>query len=308
MNKIKLSIIVPIYKYHDCFENCLKSLVNLKSQYRYEILLECFGSDQKIIDIVNKYEKEYPELIHLTIHETNYGVSLSRNDGILKARGEYICFVDNDDIVDKNYLTFIFKKIDKYPDVDILSFGYYSHKITKHMQPFRTSFKGDGKKVLKYFFNHLNFKFQVYCWLRIYKTDFIRNNNIWFTSEINIYEDWPFFAKSFYYAKKVKFFRKQLYYYVQRKGSAVHKTRDSLYYNLKAIEIIRKHLYSVDKEYADSIFKNISKQMKLHMLLVSYQSKDLYNKTTKDLYKEAKIKLKDVYDGKEIDYGPKKIS
>lgn len=308
LNNIKISIIVPIYKYHDYFEDCLESLVNQKTNYRYEILLESFGSDEKIIEIIQRYEREFPSLISSTIHKVNYGVSVSRNDGIYKARGEYICFVDNDDNISDDFIEYLVNKTKKYPNAEMISYGYYSNTLLKILTPFKSFYHGEGKKVLKHFFNKINLKYQVYCWLRVYKTDFLKNNKILFPSDLNIYEDWPFFAMAFYKAKEVKFFSKQVYHYIHRKGSAIHRRRDSLFYNLNAIKHVRDYLYKEDEKFASTIFKKISKEMKLHMLLVSYQSKELYHMTTKELYKEAKLKLKDIYKGKEMDYGPKKIS
>lgn len=306
-NVITVSLIVPVYKEHGYFEDCIRSLISQKVTFRYEILLECFGSDSSMIELARKYEKEYPSLIYVYQHERNYGISASRNAGILQARGTYVSFVDSDDILDENFLSFMIGKARKYPNAEMISSSYYLYPRWKWLEPFRTRYHGEGRKVIYRFFNHLNMKYQVYCWARIYKRDFLKENRIAFFSDMEIYEDWPFFMEVLYHAKEVRFFRKQLYHYVQRKGSAVHRKRDALYYNLKAIKHIRDYLIEKDKEFATKVFHKISLQMKAHMMLVSYISKELYRQSFLSLYKESKKMLKNVYDGKELENGPQKI-
>lgn len=307
-NEIRISVIVPVYTYHDCFETSLNSILAQKCDFRYEVLLECFGSDPKMMEIIRKYEKLYPERLFVSFCEQNYGVSASRNAGILQARGTYVTFVDNDDILNPSFLAFLGKKAEKYPSADMLSVSYFTHPHFRKLQGFRTNYHGEGKKVLFRFFNHVNLRYQVYCWARLYRKSFLDTHGIHFLSDMTIYEDWPFFAMVLYHAKEVKFFSKQLYHYVQRKGSAVHRKRDSLFYNLLAIKHIRDYLFEKDKEFAKKVFGRISRQMKIHMLIDSFVSKELYQMSVRELYSQAKKKLEDVYLGKELDYGPKKIS
>ena len=306
-NEIKVSVIVPVYKEHEYFEKCIRSLLAQKVDFRYEILLECFGSDETMVELAKKYEKEHPSLVFVYQHEKNYGISASRNAGILQARGTYISFVDSDDILEENFLSFMVSKAIKYPKADMISSSYYLYPKWKWLEPFRTRYHGEGRKVIYRFFNHLNMKYQVYCWARIYRTEFLKKNQISFFSDMDIYEDWPFFMEVLYHAKEVRFYRKQLYHYVQRKGSAVHRKRDALYYNLKAIKHIRDYLIEKDKKFAKKVFHRISLQMKAHMMLVSYISKEIYQQNFFDLYKNSKEMLQDVYDGKELINGPKKI-
>ena len=307
-NEVKVSIIVPIYKEHDCFIPCMESLINQKADFRYEIILECFGSDETMIHVAEEYERKYPSLVFCYFHKTNYGISASRNAGILQARGRYVTFVDSDDVLNRNFLSFMMKKAEKNPKADMLSSSYYLYPLLKWLEPFRCHYHGEGKKIIYRFFRHLNLKYQVYCWARVYRTDFLKENHIAFLSDMEIYEDWPFFMQVLYHAKEVRFYRKQLYHYVQREGSAVHRKRDSLYYNLRAIYHIRNDLYSKDSSFAGRVFGKVSLQMKGHMLLVSYESKDLYGESTLSLYRKAKDMLKEAYDGKEPLDGPKKIS
>lgn len=307
-NEIKISVIVPVYKEHDRFIACLESLKNQKTDFRYEILLECFGSDESMIQIAKDYERENPNLFFVYSYEKNLGIASSRNAGILQARGEYVTFVDSDDEIKENFLSFLMKEAKKHPKAEMLSTSYYLYGALKWLEPFRSHYHGEGKKVLYRFFNHLNLKYQVYCWARAYKTEFLRTNQIRFCSDMKIYEDWPFFAEVLYHAKEVRFYRKQLYHYVQRKGSAVHQKRDALYYNLKAIEHIRNDLYQKDRTFAEKVFGKVSLQMKMHMLMTSYISKELYGCSTRSLYQKAKKNLASIYQGEKMKYGPKKIS
>lgn len=101
MSSKKASIIVPCYKVEKYLPRCLDSLVNQTLQ-DIEIICINDGSPDRCIDILNDYEKRYPETI-VVIDKKNEGVWRGRFDAIAIARGEYIGFVDSDDYVESDF-------------------------------------------------------------------------------------------------------------------------------------------------------------------------------------------------------------
>lgn len=99
MEKIFLSIIVPVYKVEKYLVRCIESLLDQK-QNCYEVILVDDGSPDNCGEICDRYANEYEHIISL--HKENGGLSDARNFGLKYASGEYIWFVDSDDYVEKD--------------------------------------------------------------------------------------------------------------------------------------------------------------------------------------------------------------
>ena len=95
MAKKKLSIIVPCYKVEKYLPRCLDSLVN-QTLEDIEVICINDGSPDNCLNILKDYQKKYKDKI-VIIDKKNEGVWRGRKDGIKKATGEFIGFVDSDD-------------------------------------------------------------------------------------------------------------------------------------------------------------------------------------------------------------------
>lgn len=92
-----LSIIVPVYNAEEYLTRCVESLLNQNIEH-YEIILVNDGSTDSSTQIIDKYVVQYPDKVR-GIHKENQGVAITRNRGMLEARGEFITYVDSDDYV-----------------------------------------------------------------------------------------------------------------------------------------------------------------------------------------------------------------
>ncbi len=96
-----LSFIVPVYNAEDYLGECLDSLL-AQDFSAYEILCVNDGSTDRSAEILAEYQEKYPNL--RVVHKKNGGVVSARNSGLENARGEFIWFVDADDLVRENIL------------------------------------------------------------------------------------------------------------------------------------------------------------------------------------------------------------
>lgn len=120
----KLSIIIPVYNGERFIEACLNSLVK-QALNGVEIIVINDGSTDLTDNIITTTFKTYIDngsLIYLPTQ--NGGVSAARNHGLDKAVGEYIAFVDADDLVSADYVQTILDATEKSPS--IIEFGYRS--------------------------------------------------------------------------------------------------------------------------------------------------------------------------------------
>ncbi len=92
------SVIIPVYNVGKYLEECLESLLN-QTLENIEIICINDGSTDNSLSILYEYRKKDKRVI--VVNKSNGGVSSARNIGLRIARGEYIVFVDADDIAEK---------------------------------------------------------------------------------------------------------------------------------------------------------------------------------------------------------------
>ena len=109
-NNDLVTIAVPVYNVSEYLPRCIQSLLEQTYQ-KIEILLLDDGSTDESFEICRQYAQK-DNRIH-AIHKENEGVSATRNYGINKASGKYICFVDSDDYVEKDYIAALVEGTDE---------------------------------------------------------------------------------------------------------------------------------------------------------------------------------------------------
>ena len=105
--KYDVSIIVPVYNAEKNLEICIKSLINQKTNYKYEIICVNDGSSDDSLEILHRLS-EYEEKI-VIVDQTNGGASKARNSGMKIAKGRYFFFVDADDILPEKTIEVLLK-------------------------------------------------------------------------------------------------------------------------------------------------------------------------------------------------------
>lgn len=125
--QIRFSVIIPVYNSGERFKTTLESCLN-QSYPAYEIIIVEDGSKQNISELVNSYNDNRITYIQLV---NNSGVSNARNKGMDKATGDYIAFLDHDDIWHPNKLLLLKNVLEAKPDIDFLFHSYTLGDISK---------------------------------------------------------------------------------------------------------------------------------------------------------------------------------
>lgn len=114
--KKRISVIVPIYNSECYLPDCIDSI--LKQTFEnMQIILVDDGSTDRSGKICDAYEKMDSRIT--VIHKNNGGVSTARNAGIKIANGDFICFVDSDDLIEKEYFQKLLRAQEEYSDAFI---------------------------------------------------------------------------------------------------------------------------------------------------------------------------------------------
>lgn len=116
------SIIIPLYNKEKFLFETLSS-VELQTYKDFEVIIVDDSSTDNSFNIAKTFKKDKRFKVYTKL---NGGVSDARNFGFEKAVGQYICFLDADDIWDSSYLQEVYRLIKKYPDYDVFCLGYSS--------------------------------------------------------------------------------------------------------------------------------------------------------------------------------------
>lgn len=142
---MKVSVIVPVYNCEDWLRQCIDSLLCEDSSCEQEIILVDDGSTDNSGRICDEYTSRYKSV--KTIHTVNQGVSFARNLGLEQSSGEWIMFVDGDDVLVKNALNILYHQIQFYK-YDLTRFGMYLFKNSKKIHSYEASFSCDREEYM----------------------------------------------------------------------------------------------------------------------------------------------------------------
>lgn len=125
---VKISVIVPIYNVKPFLFRCINSI--LRQTYKnIEIILVDDGSTDGSGELCEIISKNLENII--VIHKSNGGLSSARNEGISYASGEFLCFIDSDDVISEDYVSYLYSLYEKYNcDVAMGEFETFFDNIT----------------------------------------------------------------------------------------------------------------------------------------------------------------------------------
>ena len=232
-----ISVVIPCYKAEHCIEACLDSLI-ADNYPGAEYVLVNDRSPDGTADVIRRYIEAHPGAnIKYIENEVNLGAGETRNVGIRCAGGEYITFVDADDIVEKDFLSDINRAIVEH-HCDCVVFDAAiktSDKTTDMVMFYGGGFAGNENLPPRAALVYLK---GCTCG-KAYRASILRNNDVRF-APLKRNEDLVFTKTAISFCSSVYYIRKILYYYNQNENSLMHD--DSLLDKnnaIRAYEMIR---------------------------------------------------------------------
>ena len=238
--KSKFSIVIPCYNIEKYVSKTLESILNQTFQ-NFEIILINDGSKDNTRKILDDYSKKDKRI--KVIHKENEGVSEARNIGIKNATGEYIYFLDGDDLVENTLLERA-NEIFKNKEIKIFSFGfnmvYEDGRIKRRYSEERYNNQIiNSKEFLSLFFNK---KVGQHMCSFIVKKDIIENK-IFFTKGLTRGEDLEFQVKILLKDITLFYDKMPFFKYVSRQGSVIQsKVKLNIFDFLEVLENFRKEI------------------------------------------------------------------
>lgn len=123
-NTVLISVILPMYNASNTIERVLDSVKNQTYLCNYEVLVVNDGSNDQSKNIVENYISSNPYFNVLLIDQENSGVSKARNEGLRISKGDYIAFLDSDDVWFPNKIEEQMKLLNSRHDIDLLGCAF----------------------------------------------------------------------------------------------------------------------------------------------------------------------------------------
>jgi len=235
---MNVSIIIPVYNVESYLKQCLDSVIS-QTFKNIEIIIIDDGSTDNSSQIIEEYKKTDNRIVSLLL-KINVGPGSARNEGIKIATGKYIVFIDSDDWITKDYIEKLYNSIEKY-NCDMISANFYTYdtatgqteenKCPKNF--YNTLFNSSLKK--QYFL----FLSNNYIWVRIYRKDFLKKNNIYF--KLNKLEDSLFLWEVVLASDNFRFIDETIYYYRLNRSNSL-TTSDYAGSYIDGLREIKKNL------------------------------------------------------------------
>ena len=202
---IKISVIMPVYNAYDYLKLAIDTVL---SQTLNELELICIddGSTDGSLAII-KESQEADQRIRI-VTENNAGPSVARNKGIVRARGEFIIFLDADDIYEPTLLEKLYTMaVEKELDVAVSGFDLLNNKQGKHSapspEPHGDIFSSGAVVSKNEFPDYILQSTTGYVWNKLFRASFIKEKELVFAPELYVFEDVHFVCTALSLATRV---------------------------------------------------------------------------------------------------------
>ncbi len=277
-------------------EETLISVLNQSIFEDIEVIMIDDGSTDDSGDIAEKYALDY-ENFHV-YHKKNEGQGIARNYGLSLAEGEYVIFLDSDDYVPpKAYETLYNLAIRNESDIvcgNVLRFALFN---VWEDNLFRHAFKDVSEVINKTTLNDMpSLLWDTVTWNKLYKTDFLKKNNIEFPDKKISFQDIPFSLKAYICADSISITPEVCYYWRLRSNNTSVTQQDKNVRNFKdRLEITRLSFdllekYEIGNDLKDYLFvKWMDHDLKFNLKRIKEFPEKYYNELLDETYELSKL-------------------
>ncbi len=244
-----ISIIIPVYNLENYIEKTLDSVLS-QTYTDLEILITDDGSTDRSPEILDTYAAKDERI--KVFHQENGGAASARNTCLNHMTGEYVVFIDGDDLVAPDYIEMLYRDITvNQTDISICQYDniFTEDFLTQNLPPVKHTEHYtlyDTKESIYELLYQLKFDSQM--WVKIYKSELFANLRFPLG---NVFEDFAIIYDVFLRARRISYSEHTGYYYFNRDDSTTlkgfQKSKMSLIDELDKLEDKISHLYPEEK-------------------------------------------------------------
>lgn len=295
--QFKFSVIIPVYNVEEYLAETMDSVIDqtIGFEDNIQIVLINDGSPDNAEKICLEYKEKYPDNI-IYVKQENAGVSAARNKGIELATGEFVNFLDSDDLWSKNAFKQMYNQYKKHPEVTLYSCQMQFFDARKGNHPLNYKYKKN--KVVdiltEYEYPQLSSS-----------SIFIKNSVLKkyrYDKNIKYSEDNKMINEIIFDEQKIMMLKKPIYYYRKRAtgSSAIQGQTMNIHWYTTTPEKVYRYLFDLSKQKYGRVIEYIQYLIGYELswrivfnqkFNISKKEKKKYEEILKDLVKEMDDKL-----------------
>lgn len=290
MEQVKVSIIVAVYNIEAYIEPCLQSVM-AQTWKNLEMIVVDDGSEDDSGKICDRYEANDQRII--VIHKKNEGLSAARNEGLSRATGKYIYFLDGDDWIEPDLIETVISRLKE--DNELVIFRSETIDGEGIRNPFGREFPFDGMEVNdeKTLYSLLTEKILTYqlgweVWNRLYSRSIIQTQGLRFCDGNEVFaEDMLFFLCYICHVKRILCCSRVLHHYRLREDSVMSRNRGKVRL-MQFLQLSRKYYGYLEKKDMRCLTENYCR---IHERIMDWHTMDIFARYTKRQLKKPLLEL-----------------
>lgn len=223
-----VSVIIPVYNIANYIGRSVESIFN-QTYKNIQVIIVDDGSTDETYNVCIKLAKN-DERITYVRHEINKGQTVAINDGLKVATGEWVLFLDGDDVLEPYAISILLDTINDN-DIDIVFAGFKlidSDNSTEYLANIK---KGTytRREFINFLFDDMSFSVLTCIGSKIYRMSFVKNRKEYTSDRIKANYDMAFVIDALISCRKVAYINKSIYGYIQRKDSTTYSYMNKMY-------------------------------------------------------------------------------
>lgn len=238
-----ISIVIPLYNKASCILKTIQSVIN-QTYTNFELIVVNDGSTDEGVSIASSY----PDSRIRVINKKNGGVCSARNRGIREAKGDYIAFIDADDLWEKDYLEEQVKMIHDFPEAAMWSINFAATRNEKICRRYKTGLPEGYRGYVKDYFLRADHESELsHPSCVLIRKDVFDKVGMW-DERIRYSEDSDMWFRINAVYKTAFYDRIMVYYEQEAENRAMNRRRDMRYFLPYYVDKFKDPMFRGNKE------------------------------------------------------------
>lgn len=226
-----VSVVIPVYNSEKYIQRSVKSAFN-QTHKNIQVVLVNDGSNDNSADICEKLAENNKHIIYLN-HDKNKGQTVTRNEGLEAATGEWMLFLDADDVLVPDAIVSLLDAVTN-DEIDIVFAGYKMSRGINSVEYLANLKEGiyDRSEFVQHLFDDIPSHVLTCIGSKLYRMSMVKGRKNPTSNDIKTNYDMAFVIDSLISCKRVAYINYPVYDYIQRDNSITYSYRPEMYFQI----------------------------------------------------------------------------
>lgn len=223
-----VSVIIPVYNIEKYIRRSVESVIN-QTHKQIQIIIVNDGSTDGSDDICTDLVKKDQRIVYIR-HDVNKGQTITRNDGVATVSGDWMMFLDGDDVLEPSAISQLLDAV-RDNETDIVFAGYKFIDYNNSIDYLADIDEGTytRREFINHLFDDISESILSCIGSKLYRSSFIKNRKEHTSNKITTNYDMAFVIDALLACRKVAYINQPIYGYIQRKNSITYSYRNDMY-------------------------------------------------------------------------------